>query len=104
VLGDLYQPANAGHGRAFHIWLPLPEPWRMHEFVSTMRGRGVALTPGDAFHVNPPGRDDGRESSVPMNAVRLCLNGPANDDDVRHGLTILADVLRQTARAAIHVI
>ncbi|MGF1625143.1 MAG: PLP-dependent aminotransferase family protein [Alphaproteobacteria bacterium] len=104
VLGHLYRPANSGHGRAFHIWLPLPEPWRMHEFVSAIRSRGVALTPGDAFHVNPPGRGDASGSSVPMNAVRLCLNGPANDDDVRHGLSILADMLRQNSRAALPVI
>ncbi len=103
VLGELYHPANAGLGRAFHIWLPLPEPWRMHEFVAAMRSRGVALTPGDAFRVNPPGRDDGI-SQIAMNAVRLCLNGPASDDDVRHGLTIVADVLRQPTRAEMPVI
>ena len=104
TLGHLYNLSNAGRGRAFHIWLALPEPWRMHEFVTAMRNRGVALTPGDAFHVNPPGRDDAGDSAVAMNAVRLCLNGPANDDDVRHGLTILADVLRQPSRAALPVI
>lgn len=104
VLGSLYAPANAGHGRAFHIWLPLPDPWRMHEFVGAMRSRGVAITAGDAFHVNPPGREDGGDAQVAMNAVRICLNGPANDDDVRHGLTIVADVLRQPARAAMAVI
>jgi hypothetical protein len=36
--------------------------------------------------------------------VRLCLNGPASDDDVRHGLTIVADVLRQPTRAEMPVI
>ena len=103
VLGPLYHPGNGGQGRAFHLWLPLPEPWRMHEFAGAMRSRGVALTPGDAFHVNPPGRDDGA-ARVPMNAVRICLNAPASDDDVRHGLSIVADVLRHPARAAMPVI
>lgn len=104
VLGNRYDPSNTCGGRAFHIWLPLPEPWRIHDFVAALRNRGVALTPGDAFKVDPPGRNDTRKSAVPMNAVRVCLNGPENDDDVRHGLTIIGDLLRQPTREAMPVI
>lgn len=104
ILGDLYRPENAGERRAFHIWLPLPEPWRMHEFVSVLRARGVAVTPGDAFRVTLPGTGSSSGSQVAMNAVRVCINGPANDDDVRYGLSIVADILRQPSHAAMAVI
>lgn len=104
TLGKLYDPRNAGNGRAFHIWLPLPEPWRVHEFVSVLRGRGVAVTPGDAFRVCPPGTGGSAGSQVSMNAVRVCINGPANDDDVRFGLSIIADLLHQPSHAAMAVI
>jgi DNA-binding transcriptional MocR family regulator len=68
------------------IWLPLPEPWRMDDFVFQARHRGVAVTPGSVFAV-------GREP-LP-NAVRVCL-GSIPEDRLSRGLAILADLLGQS--------
>ncbi|MEZ5670309.1 MAG: PLP-dependent aminotransferase family protein [Alphaproteobacteria bacterium] len=108
MLGDLYDPRGGGNGRAFHLWMPLPASWRLHDFVGALNARGVSVTPGDAFLVNPGGQADGAAhpsaAPVPLHAVRVCLNGLANDDDLRHGLAILAALLRHPAREALAVI
>jgi DNA-binding transcriptional MocR family regulator len=61
-LGDL---------RAYHLWLPLPEPWRAEAFAAEALKQGIALTPGSAFAVVP--------GHAP-NGVRLALAAPAPAD------------------------
>jgi len=73
------------------IWLPLPEPWRMDDFVFEARNRGVAVTPGSVFAV-------GREPTA--DAVRVCL-GSIREERLTQGLAILADLLRQPPEAAL---
>jgi DNA-binding transcriptional MocR family regulator len=104
ILGALYSPRWAGGGGAFHVWLPLPEPWRVNDFVTTMRDRGVAVTPGDSFHVEADAHEVPGAVAVPRSAVRLCLNGAENDDDVRQGLELIAATLRQQAHDVLPVI
>lgn len=104
ALGPLYDPRWAGNGSAFHVWLPLPEPWRIHDFVMAMRDRGVAVTPGDSFHVDSDHHDDRGAMTVPRNAVRVCLSSAENDDDIRHGLDLVARTLRQPVREVLPVI
>src|SRR2546426_1943087 len=41
ILGPL--PGALAHPNSYHLWLPLPEPWRGEDFASRARQRGVAV-------------------------------------------------------------
>lgn len=71
---------------AMHIWLPLPDPWRVASFVVQARGRGISVAPAEAFvvgHVAAP------------QAVRISLGGatPA-PGELQRGLQAIAELLR----------
>lgn len=68
-----------------HRWIPLPEPWQPEEFTQECRRRGVIISPGAAFAMN---RD-----RIPI-AVRICLGSVANREQLRRGLEVVADLLR----------
>ncbi len=72
-----------GDSRAYHLWLPLPEPWRAETFVAAALRLGIALTPGSAFAVTP-----GHAPS----AVRLALASPEQSVLVQ-ALRTLRDLL-----------
>lgn len=85
----------AGHGyRAqpggFHLWLPLPEPWREGEFVAAARASGVALAPAEVFAV-------GRQPTPP--AVRVCVSAQPDRASLVRGLDILAGLLARPPSA-----
>ncbi|MFI9050777.1 PLP-dependent aminotransferase family protein [Streptomyces sp. NPDC053427] len=69
--------------RAYHLWWPLPDPWRADTFVAAAARRGIAVTPSGAFAVGT--------GHVP-NAVRLALGSPPLD--------ALADALGALAELA----
>jgi DNA-binding transcriptional MocR family regulator len=84
ILGDRrYQTQPA----SYHLWLPLPAPWRTSEFTATLRERGVMVDPGTAFAVEP--------DRAP-HAVRVSLSAAAGHDRLRRGLQILAATLDET--------
>jgi DNA-binding transcriptional MocR family regulator len=68
------------HPAAYHLWLRVPEPWRGEAFADAARRRGVLVTPPAAFAV-------GR--SMP-DAVRVCLGGPDDRQQLARGLETLA--------------
>ncbi|MBA3319120.1 MAG: PLP-dependent aminotransferase family protein [Gemmatimonadales bacterium] len=70
--------------RSFHLWLPLPEPWRTEEFVTQARARQVVVSPSEEFVV-------GRESAP--HAVRVCLGATASRARLEEGLERLAELL-----------
>jgi DNA-binding transcriptional MocR family regulator len=70
--------------RSFHLWLPLPEPWRTEEFVAQARARQVLVSPSEEFVV-------GRESAP--HAVRVCLGATVSRARLEEGLGRLADLL-----------
>jgi DNA-binding transcriptional MocR family regulator len=70
---------------SFHLWLPLPEPWRTEEFVAQARSRQVVVSPSEEFVV-------GRESAP--HAVRVCLGATASRARLEEGLGRLAELLR----------
>lgn len=72
-----------GDGRAYHLWLELPKPWRAEAFAAAAAERGIAVTPGGSFAVGP-GHAPG--------ALRLTLGTPAVDELERalHDLVALA--------------
>ena len=71
---------------SFHLWLPLPEPWRTEAFVVQARARGVMVTPSQEFMI-------GRGNAP--HAVRLCLGATLGRDRLEEGLRRLATLLQQ---------
>jgi len=69
---------------AYHLWLPLPPPWRTSQFVVAARERGVVVDPGSAFAVD---RDQA------PHAVRVSLSAASSRERLRHALSILAALL-----------
>ena len=82
VLGD-WLPAGPV---SFHLWLPLPEPWRTEAFVAHARARGVMVTPSQEFMI---GRD------TAPHAVRVCLGATLSRERLEEGLRRLAVLLEQ---------
>jgi len=72
------QPAS------YHLWLPLPPPWRTAEFTAALRERGVAIDPGSSFAADP--------ANAP-HAVRVSLSAAASRERLTRALTILAETL-----------
>jgi DNA-binding transcriptional MocR family regulator len=72
------------HPGAYHLWLPLAEPWRGETFAEAARRRGVAVTPAAAFSV-------GRGASP--DAVRVCLGAARDGKELERGLQVLAALL-----------
>lgn len=84
VLGDRRYAAQPS---GYHLWLPLPAPWRTTEFVETVAERGVAVDPATAFAID--------RAQAP-HAVRVSLSAAADHDRLRRGLVILAQTLDET--------
>ena len=76
---------------SYHLWLPLPPPWRAGEFVAQARLRGVLISPADSFAVD--------RSPVP-HAVRICLGSTADRKRLTQGLEMIRDVLIARPTAA----
>jgi DNA-binding transcriptional MocR family regulator len=70
-------------GKAYHLWLKLPQHWRSQTFVAAAAARDIALTPSTTFAAIP--------GHAP-NAVRLALAAPAIDQ-LETALRTLAGML-----------
>jgi DNA-binding transcriptional MocR family regulator len=86
---ELAREILAGHAyhaqpTTYHLWLPLPAPWRTSQFVAAAKARGVEVDPGSAFAVD--------RAQAP-HAVRVSLSAAASRDRLRCGLQILAELL-----------
>jgi len=68
----------------FHIWLPIPEQWRMSDFVIAAEKQGVTVKSGELF--SPPA------GSISPH-VRLALSSPIDQAQLMHGLTKLETLL-----------
>lgn len=74
----------ACHPNSMHLWINIPEAWTEEMFVAHGRLLHVAVAPGSAFSASEKGKTQ---------AVRIAL-GSAKPDDLRRGLTTIADMLR----------
>jgi DNA-binding transcriptional MocR family regulator len=83
-----------GTPRSFHLWLPLPEPWRTEAFVSQARARKVMVSPSEEFVV-------GRESAP--HAVRVCLGATSSRARLEEGLGRLAELLEEGPEPSLSV-
>ncbi len=82
-------PWVGGEG-SFHLWLPLPSPWRAETFRDALAARGVIVLAASTFHVGP---------QAPPEAVRVCLGGEPDPVRLRHALGVLREVLETGPQA-----
>jgi DNA-binding transcriptional MocR family regulator len=68
---------------AFHLWIKLPASWEQKAFAAQLRESGVGVVPSDAFTV----------TGTPPAAVRVCIGGIAERDDIQHALELIAQTL-----------
>ena len=68
----------------FHLWLELLPGWSADLFCGQAAARGVKVTNGSAFAVDP--------RNAP-NAARICLSHEADEHRVERGLGILREIL-----------
>jgi len=69
---------------SYHLWLPLPDPWRSSTFTDAVRTRGVAVDPAFIFAVGPE-----REP----HAIRVSLSAARNRDRLRQALEVIRETL-----------
>ena len=85
LAATILKPSGAGaHPQGFHLWLPLPDPWKGEDFAAKARQRGVAVNPGEVFVAG---------AGKPPAAVRVCLGAARTRDRLEKGLWILRDIL-----------
>ncbi|HEX6434993.1 MAG TPA: PLP-dependent aminotransferase family protein [Gemmatimonadales bacterium] len=87
ILGQWLPPSPV----SFHLWLPLPEPWRAESFLAQARARGVSVNSAEEFSVGQKGAP---------HAVRICLGATLGRDRLTEGLRRLADLLATPPRPA----
>ena len=83
------------HPSGYHLWLPLPEPWRGADFATRLRERGVAVTPAEVFVA-------GSAKAPP--AVRLCLGAARTADRLERALRVVAGMLEGTHQPELSVV
>lgn len=75
---------------SFNLWLPLPEPWTRSAFGGHMRSRRIGIVASDAFTVG----------GTPIEAVRVCLGGPAERATIQSALEYMAHALEESPAVA----
>lgn len=86
LLGPYAQRTSAS---CYHLWMQLPEPWRMDTFSASALRKGVRVITADAFSV--------RRDHSP-HAIRLCLGAAHSLPEIRLGLTRLMELLESQPR------
>ncbi|MGI9436737.1 MAG: PLP-dependent aminotransferase family protein [Geminicoccaceae bacterium] len=69
---------------SYHLWLPLPKPWRSAGFNEAARARGVAIDPAFIFAVDP---------EVEPAAIRISLSAAKNRERLGRALHIIRATL-----------
>jgi DNA-binding transcriptional MocR family regulator len=76
---------------SFNLWVPLPPPWTRSAFVGHMRATGIGVVASDAFVA----------LGDPIEAVRVCICGPASRERVNTAIDFMAHTLSEApARAS----
>ena len=88
-------PGALAHPNSYHLWLPLPEPWRGEDFASLARQRGVAVNPGEVFAAG---------GVKAPSAVRVCLGAARSRAQLEKGLLILRDTLEGSQHGALAIV
>jgi DNA-binding transcriptional MocR family regulator len=75
---------HRAHPASPHVWLTVPEPWSVRDFVAQARMRGVLISPAEDFIA---------ARSTSAHAVRICLGPVPERSRLEAGLSTIADVL-----------
>jgi DNA-binding transcriptional MocR family regulator len=84
----------AAHPAGLHCWLTLPEHWASMHFAAEARQRGVVISPAEVFAIG------GRAPR----AIRICLACARSRDELRRGLTILAQLAHEPPQFQLAVV
>lgn len=68
---------------AFHLWIRLPGQWQRGAFAAHLQSSGIGVVASDAFAV----------AGAPPEAVRVCIGGIAQREDIAHALEMIAEAM-----------
>ncbi len=74
------------HPASPHVWLTIPEPWCVRDFVAQARMRGILLSPAEDFIA---------ARSTSAHAVRLCLGPVPERSRLGNALESVAEILER---------
>jgi DNA-binding transcriptional MocR family regulator len=94
ILGR-YFPADPPPMPGYHLWLPVPAPWRAEAFAAHARSLGVAVIPAEAFTVGP---------AQPPRAARVGLGAPRTRADLERGLRRLVQALETPVQETLSIV
>ncbi|WP_207100245.1 PLP-dependent aminotransferase family protein [Paracoccus shandongensis] len=84
IAGDILKNFDVeGQPEALNIWLRLPEGTSRADMVARMQGMRIGILPSDPFVV----------SGERPEALRICLGGPIDQEELRTALSHLANTL-----------
>ncbi len=75
------------HPASPHVWLTIPEPWGVRDFVAQARMRGVLVSPAEDFIA---------ARSTSAHAVRICLGPVPERARLQSGLAAVGDILARS--------
>ena len=77
---------------SYHVWQPVPAPWRCDDFVSELSAAGVRVSPAQHFSADP-------HASRAQDHVRVCLGGGDDLDLLREQLARFRGVMLARPRS-----
>lgn len=72
------------HQGGFHLWLPLPDTWRLSDFINEAGKKDVIVKSAEHFTL-PAGK------VIP--AIRISISSPSDREQMTQGLMILKELL-----------
>jgi DNA-binding transcriptional MocR family regulator len=80
---------------SYHVWQPVPAPWRLDDFVAELLTIGVRVSPAQHFAIS---------SNTEGNFIRVCLGGSDDLDALKDQLTKLRMVMHGRPRLSATII
>lgn len=74
------------HPNAFHVWLTLPDYWKLKEFKEALLAKNIIVQPSNVFSLS---KNDAYD------AVRISMGSPKTIEELTTGLQIIADTARE---------
>ena len=94
ILGRHF-PADPSPIPGYHLWVPVPAPWRAEAFAAHARSLGVAVLSAEAFATGP---------APPPRAARVGLGAPRTRAHLERGLRRLVQVLETPAQETLSIV
>ncbi len=76
--------AYASEPLSYHLWLPLPDPWRSSTFADALRMQGIAVDPAFIFAVGP---------EQEPHAIRISLSAAKTRERLKTALLVIRETL-----------